>query len=243
MSKRMSRVVALAVTALAGLTACGTTPAASVTITLENPAVSASSAVFNVDLSFQGNPSDLLNAVVLSVVGSDPALTAGGTDYSRFGFQLNTAAVPGWSELAPISPSGFDLNAPDDPTKGPFIGPTSGLLFGTLTVDLTGIAPGTSLFATLAGGPVGFETDVAGVVGGTAIDSFAAAGLLTVTPARVEFQVAAVPEPRSLVLAMTPVLIGVGLVLRQWAGTARAERRKWRRGRSPIEAALGDRNN
>ena len=33
--------------------------------------------------------------------------------YSRLSFQLNTVAVPGWSELAPINPTtGFDLNAP-----------------------------------------------------------------------------------------------------------------------------------
>ena len=74
------------------------------------------------------------------MVGSDPALTAGGTDYSRFHLQLNTAAVPGWSEPAPINPtSGFDLNAPDDPVNGPFIGPTSGFPFGTLTINLSGI--------------------------------------------------------------------------------------------------------
>jgi hypothetical protein len=210
-------IVALAVTALAGLAADRTAPAASVTITLENPTVTTSTAVFNVDLSFQGNPGDLLNTVQLSVVGSDPALTAGGTDYSRFRFQLNTAAVPGWSELAPINPTtGFDLNAPNDPVNGPFIGPTSGLLFGTLTVNLAGIALGTSLFATLAGGTLGVDaTDVAGVVGGTTTDSFAAAGLLTVTPGRVEFST--VPEPRSLAMAVTPVLLGLVLAARHWA--------------------------
>ena len=94
------------------------------------------------------------------MVGSDPALTAGGTDYSRFHLQLNTAAVPGWSELAPINPtSGFDLNAPDDPVNGPFIGPTSGIPFGTLTINLSGIAPDTALFATPAGRHAGRRRD------------------------------------------------------------------------------------
>lgn len=226
MRKRAVRAVALAVTTLAGLTAGRTTPAASVTINLENPAVTASTAVFNVDLSFQGNPGDILNTVQLSVVGSDSALTAGGTNYSRFSFQLNSAAVPGWSELAPINPAtGFDLNGPNEPVNGPFIGSTSGLLFGTLTINLVGIAPDTSLFATLARGTVGLDsTDLGGVVSGTAIDSFAQAGLLNVTPDRVGFQTAStIPEPSSLVMAGTAMFLGVVLVA--WR-RARAGRRR-----------------
>ena len=80
MRKRALCAVALAVTTLAGLTAGRTTPAASVTISLKNPAVTTSTAVFNVDLSFQGNSGDILNAIQLSVVGSDPSrLRAGQT--------------------------------------------------------------------------------------------------------------------------------------------------------------------
>ena len=151
------------------------------------------------------------------MVGSDPALTAGGTDYSRFHLQLNTAAVPGWSKLAPINlTSGFDLNAPDDPVNGPFIGPTSGIPFGTLTINLSGIAPDTAVFATPAGGTPGVDaTDVSGVVGGNAVDSFALAGLLTVVPDRVEFRTLAIPEPPSVTLAGITLLVGVGLAFRR----------------------------
>src|SRR5271165_895992 len=109
MRNRASSTVVLVVTALTGLAAGRATPAESVTISMENPTVTATTAVFKVDLAFQGGSADLLNAIQLSVVGSDPTLTKGGTDYSRFSFQLNTTAVPGWSELAPINPTtGFD---------------------------------------------------------------------------------------------------------------------------------------
>jgi hypothetical protein len=193
-----------------------------VNFSLGTPTVTANSAVFAVTLSFGGSPSDDLDGVQLSVVGSDPALTKSGTDYSRFSFQLNTANVPGWSEQAPIGGStGFDLILPTDPINGPFISPVTNLLFGTLTIDLTGIAPGSSLFATLAGGSRGVDsTDASGTINGTEIVSLASAGLLSSTPPQVVFQTpgTVVPEPASLALALPPMLLAVALAIRRRAG-------------------------
>jgi hypothetical protein len=130
--------------------------------------------------------------------------------------------VPGWSELAPIGPTtGFDLIAPNDPINGPFITPVSGLLFGTLTIDLIGIAPGTSMFATIAGGTPGVDsTDASGTIGGTSYDSLVMSGLLTASPSQVRFQTPgqAVPEPASLALGVPPVLLAAALAIRRRAG-------------------------
>jgi hypothetical protein len=192
-----------------------------VNFNLGTPTVTATSAVFDVTLTFQGSTGDNIDGVQLSVVGSDPLLTKGGTDYSRFSFQLNTANVPGWLELVPISPSGFNLIVPD--VSGQPLGPTgpTGLLFGTLTVDLTGIAPGTSLFATLAGGTPGSDSTFAtGTFGGNAVTYLTSTGLLSITPPQVRFQTPGqlVPEPASLALAVPPVLLTLALAIRRRAG-------------------------
>jgi hypothetical protein len=196
-----------------------------VSFSLGNPVVTSTTAVFDVTLNFGGSSSDNLFGIQLSVVGSDPLLTKSGTDYSRFSFQLDTANLPaGWSELAPIGAStGFNLIAPNDPINGPFITPpVSNLLFGTLTIDLTGIAPGTSLFATIAGGTPGIDsTDASGTIGGTSYDSLVTSGLLSASPARVPFQTPGqvVPEPASIALAITPLLAGLALSIRRRAGS------------------------
>jgi hypothetical protein len=199
----------------------GTVP---VSFTLGNPVVTASSAVFDVTLNFGGSSGDNLFGIQMSVVGSDPLLTKSATDYSRFSFQLDTANLPaGWSELAPIGvTTGFDLIAPNDPINGPFITPVSNLLFGKLTVSLTGIAPGTSLFATIAGGTPGIDsTDASGMIGVTEFDSLATAGLLIASPPQVRFQTPGqvIPEPASLALAVPPMLLAVALAIRRRASS------------------------
>jgi len=143
------------------------------TIDLGTPSVSATSASFDVSITFPGGAGDQIEAFQVSVLGSDPLLTGGGTDFTRFVFTPDPVTLPSWFELAPVSASGVGLFIPSDPT-GPFLLPSPlPQHVGILTVDLIGIAAGADLMVTLAGGPSGQDTDLGGVVGGSFIPSFA----------------------------------------------------------------------
>lgn len=197
----MRRCLAPAVLMLVGLVAPGTSPGAAVaTFDLGTPTVTASTATFDVALSFTGEPGDTIEAIQIGVLDSDTLLTGGGTDFSRFSFALNPATLPGWDELVPIDLAGVGLYAPADPVSGPFLVPSASLYpLGTLTVDLAGLPLGSEVFVTLAGGLSGLGTDVGGTVGGEFVPSFAALGMLAFTdPNGVAFTI--IPEPGSLVL-------------------------------------------
>lgn len=181
-----------------------------VTVDLRPPAVTSTSAAFEVLLGFTGDPGDLIEAIQLSVLGSDPQLTQNGSDFSRFTFALNTTALPEWTAFPPgLSGGGVALYGPIDPILGPFLVPNpTPYDIGTLSVDLIGLAVGTSLRVTLAGGPPGQDTDVGGTVGGTFVPSFAgdtsgSASLGFLNPGGVDFvvgQQVEVPEPAAVSL-------------------------------------------
>lgn len=179
--------------------------AASATFALGPPTVTAFEATFAVELSFLGDPADAIEAIQLGVLDSDPLLTAGGTDFGRFSFDLDAATLPGWVELAPIGLLGVGLYGPADPVSGPFLSPSaSPYAIGTLRIDLTGLPAATDLLVTLAGGPPGLGTDVGGIVEGEFVPSFAAddgtlATLAFAQPNGVVFTTV-VPEPASLAL-------------------------------------------
>jgi hypothetical protein len=167
--------------------------------------VTPSSATFGVAMTFSGAPGDAVEAIQLSVLGSDPLLTAGGTDFSRFSFALNTPSLPGWQELVPVGLAGVGLYGPADPVAGPFLAPGSTPYdLGTLSADLSGFAAGQSLLLSLAGGPPGLGTDAGGMVSGVPVDSFDLMGMVSFgQPGGVTFTtpgLTAVPEPGSLVL-------------------------------------------
>jgi hypothetical protein len=187
----------------------GVSRGAIATFALGTPTVTPAQATFDVELAFEGDPGDTIEAIQLGVLDSDPLLTAGGTDFSRFAFTLDTATLPDWIELAPIGLAGVGLYAPIDPVSGPFLSPSaSPYALGTLTIDLTGLSAGSEVFVTLAGGSPGLGTDVGGTVGGELVPSFAADGqlgqLAFTEPNGVSFTI--IPEPGSL------VLLGLGLL-------------------------------
>src|SRR5690242_1981987 len=91
--------------------------AAIATFDMTGPTVTPGSAAFEVFLSFSGLPADRIESIQLSVVRSSALITA--PNFSRFSFTPNPVALPTWSELAPFSPSGFDLLVPADPINGP----------------------------------------------------------------------------------------------------------------------------
>src|SRR5262245_39445087 len=114
------------------------------TVALGTPTVTATSARFPVLITFPGSAGDDIEAIQLSVLGSSPLLTAGGTNFSRFDFTPSPATLPGWTALLPLSASGVGLFAPLDPLAGPFLLPNLGAqTVGTLAVTLAGIPGGT----------------------------------------------------------------------------------------------------
>jgi hypothetical protein len=179
--------------------------AAIVSFDLSAPAFANGSAAFDVGLSFSGDPTDTIEAIQLSVFGSDPLLTLNDTAFDRFSFAPSGATLPGWLELSPLS-TGLGLYAPVDPIAGPFLAPSaSPYHLGTLSVDVTGIAAGTPLLVTLSGGPPGLGTDVGGLVAGILVPSFAAADPAVATvsftqPAGIVFPSPAVAEPGLMML-------------------------------------------
>jgi len=182
--------------------------AATAEISLVQSSLSAGEVEFNVEITFTGDtPTDTLDNLQLSVIGSDPALTAGGADFSRFEFN---PTFPGWVSLLPfdVLNNGIGLFGAFDPILGPFIEPSPlPQVAGVLRVDLSGIPEGTIVNVAITGDdPFLGGTDVSGTVNGVPVFSFTdppndlivaqANGLNVTVPAG-----AAVPEPSSLLLA------------------------------------------
>jgi hypothetical protein len=175
--------------------------------------VSGTTTNVNIDirLNFQsGDPADRIEAVSLNFTASDPVhLTSGGTDFSRFSFDVNASALPGWSNLLPVETLGSAFLAPDDPTNGPFIHPGT-LTLGTLHLDLTGIPVGTLLSVSLAGGAAGIDSTDAFLKlngsGDVVLFSDPNANNSLQVPANLQF---AVPEPSSIVLVGGLMLAGL----------------------------------
>jgi hypothetical protein len=162
--------------------------------------ISGSTATLDVSLTFTGSSAVSIESLALDVQESSPQLTGAGSDFSRFAFQLDAAAWPGFTELVPLSQAGLNLIA-DDPGQSLTLSPGT-LHLGTLSVDLTGLAAVSGLSVSLAGLPP-FGTDAGGTIDGVAVLSFAAAGPGT---ALVEYGqpdgvvlAAATPEPGGLV--------------------------------------------
>lgn len=193
------------------------------TLNLSQASISGNSALLDVSLTFSGAPGDTVEAIQLSVYGSNPLLTNSDTDFSRFGFTPDATSLGGWLEFSPLS-TGLGFYAPSDPVNGPFLSPSASPIdLGVMSVDLTGLAPATKLFVTLDGGPTGLGTDLGGTIGGTPVFSFAAADPAVVSlqfaqPKGVDFvtpgQTSAVPEPGTFVLLTTGLL---GLMAGAWA--------------------------
>ena len=189
------------------------------TLDLGQPTFNGSTARFQLGLTFtSGNPADTLETLDLSVHGSSSLLTAGGTDFSRFSFTLDTAAMPLWTEFDPMGGGAFpgiglyeaDLLDPSSPLSPH---PAQSHHVGTLSVDLSGIPDGTPLTVTLAGAAFPFNTDAGGLIEGvpTTIADVPTGGpdpalLLFADPNGVSFEVGqdggdegVIPEPVTLV--------------------------------------------
>lgn len=191
------------------------------------PTYVGSTAQVPIEATFSGAPADTLEALQLSLIGSDPALTAGGTDFSRFAFAIDGTTLVNWSASPPdIGTSGFTLLAPNDPINGPFLSPSAAPYnIGLLTVDLAGLVPGSTPIVTLAGNDPLFPTEGAGTVGGSfgpIPTTFGQpGGLALLVPAT------AVPEPGALALA------GLGAFLATVVAAHR-RRQSTRSSRSPL---------
>jgi len=165
--KTMRSAFILAMLAVAMLVT-GVRSAQAFTITavmdLQVKSITSDTASFDVLLTFPGVAGDQIESLQLSVLGNnDPLLTAGDTDFSRFGFTPDAATLATWLELSPLS-TGLGFYAPADPFLGPFVLPSgSPQNLGDLEVDLTGLPANQALFVTLAGGFPGLDTDLAGI--------------------------------------------------------------------------------
>ncbi|MCX5661642.1 MAG: PEP-CTERM sorting domain-containing protein [Planctomycetota bacterium] len=191
--------------------------AATAQVDLGPATVSSGAAHFAVSVLFTGAPGDQIEAVQLSVTGSSADLTAGGTDFSRFSFDIDAATLPGWIELLSVN-TGLGLIAPNDPVLGPFLLPGGASQhIGTLNVSLAGLPSGGTPIVSLGGGDPGLTTDVGGTIGGSLVPSFAGSTAHTVSlgqPDGVAIPPSTnVPEPASA--AMTLLLAGALLARRR----------------------------
>lgn len=198
---------------LALISTCYLAPARAGVVTFEfglsTPTFTATGATLDVLLGFDGNVGDQIETYQLSIIGSSAELT--NPDFSRFSFAAANSPAPlgDWITSGAfgsgIGEIGVELGFPILPV-GPFIEPLSSpLVLGTLVVDLAGIAPGTNLNVTLAAGPLGIQTDLAGTFGGRTVDSVAADPDLMIAfsePDGVSFTTpgGVIPEPSSIVL-------------------------------------------
>ncbi|WP_164100787.1 PEP-CTERM sorting domain-containing protein [Candidatus Laterigemmans baculatus] len=169
-----------------------------ITLDLAPPTIVGSTASFDVLLTFDGNPDDLLIAVGLNPIhGSSPAIA----EPSRWSFSLSSEPpLNSWFASDTIGLLGTEVLAPKNVFFGPFIKPGVTPL-GTLSLDLSGLTPGSTVVASLNSS----FTGGIGIIDG----SLAISGLsrdLTVElgqPLGVSFEVpggpvATVPEPSSL---------------------------------------------
>lgn len=213
---------------LLGLTCSLTAPlnAAIATFGLTVDSVSGVEAAIGVSLTLTGNAGDNIDGIQLSVIGSDALLTDSDTDFSRFSFLLDSATLPGWVELDPLSSDGVGLFAPLDPlTDPPFAVLGTAERIGTLLVDLSGLPGDTDVFVTLAGGPTGFQTDVSGTVNSAPVFSFRDSPdddvQFAPSPATFSTLAATVPEPGSGITFAGLLLAPLVVVLRRKIASAR----------------------
>ena len=219
--KRAGIAVA-AVSFLAGMCCVGllSAPAAATTtaaLTMDTPVVTSGQASIAVRLDFAGDPGDTIDNIGLSVIGSSPALSAGG--FARFIFDMGPNLVTrNWSELDPVADGlfpGIGLYLADtDPLNptSPLTPSATPYALGTLRVDLSGLPGGQSYTVTLNGAVFPDNTDVGGFVGGVAV-SYASEGLLFFgNPDGVEFQTLGsqgpIPEP----ITASTVFLAMGAV-------------------------------
>lgn len=197
------------------------------TLDIGPPTVTPSTATFDVFLTMPGTPpGDRIEGIGLSPFDSDPALTAGNTDFSRFSFAVDAGTLPTWFEGVPIS-TGLGLYIPADSVLGPFFDAGPQRRIGQLAVDLAGLAPDTEYTVTLAevGGPLDMlQTDVFGNAEGNWLASFRAnpgdtGELVFADPTGVTFRTSAfvIPEPVTMAGAVMGIFGVAGYLRRRKA--------------------------
>jgi hypothetical protein len=191
---------------VSGMLAARAADAAVITFDLDLVSVTSTAADIDVFVTFASDYDDTLQAFQLSVWGSDPKLTLGGTDFSRFAFTVDSDTLSHWLVFVSFKDAFFGaiMVAPDDPLTGPFITPSDDKLrLGTLNVDLSNIAPGTELYVSLANGAEHFKTDAFGYFFDfneyekmvSAVWAFGVDAVTFADPGRVTFLVPGDPQP------------------------------------------------
>jgi hypothetical protein len=199
--------IALITTLVWLASAAGLRAGAVATFGLASAGQDQSVALLDVTLSFTGGPADTIDLFQIGVTGSSAGLSASGTDYSRFRFLLDTVTLPDFSELVGVDQSGVGLYLAD-PLGSPISTSATPIHLGVLRVDLAGLASGD--YTVRLDGPAGLGSDASGIVGGVAIDSFAAAppdvaSVAYAPDSGVILHVRSVPEPSAFLLS------GIGL--------------------------------
>jgi hypothetical protein len=183
------------------LLAPGWATAGTITFSLGDPVFEGSLAKFDVRLDFTGGLDDQIEAIQLSVLGSDPNLR---TDLDRFSFDLDSNfPFDSWLNSGTVGSTGVELLFPFPPGVGPFVAPGTRQL-GVLSVDLAGLPAGAATNVSLNAPLSEIPTDVGGTFGDNELDS-----VLTATsgasflefsePLGVTFN-NPIPEPNSLLV-------------------------------------------
>lgn len=106
-------------------------------------------AEFDVSVSFTADAGEEMVFFSLDVSASDPLLTSNGTDYSNFSFLPSSPLLDDWNQTADFGPDPFLSVAEYETGLAPFT--PGNYLLGTLAVDISSLAPGSTVTVSFDG--------------------------------------------------------------------------------------------
>ena len=124
------------------------------------PQVNGDTAEVGVEMKLSITGPEKMVFFAIDVSASDDELTAGGTDYSRFSFELNAGPFTGWDPQLAFGDGPFfsveeHQTLTDPASRGTYV-------LGTLRIDLAGLPTGRPMTVSIAGPETAYGTETAG---------------------------------------------------------------------------------